>query len=572
MEISNLVEDRFKELIESLPNVAVQGYNANREVIFWNDASQKVYGYSKEEAYGQKLEDLIIPEHAKQHVIDSIHSWIYEGVEPPYGELILKKKDGSDVVVLSSHVMLYLNTSTPQLFCIDVDVTQQYNTKNKLKDLAMHDSLTGLINRQHMEREIQALIDRSKNDNNQFGLMFIDLDHFKDVNDTMGHDAGDDLLRIVTQRIKAILRTDQQFARFGGDEFVVMLPDIYEQAAFDSIADRIANVFVLPFVVKNQELYITASIGICIYPNDGETVQDLFKNADTAMYSAKQSGRNCYHYFSNNMNEILQTHQKMINGLYRALEKNEFYMVYQPQVDLKTGNVRSCEALIRWSPTGLDTGFTPAQFIPIAERSGLILKIGDWVIHNVCRQLVQWREQKLDIQRVDINLSGKQLSQPVFLEHFLSILDQYGLKPTDVGIELTEHVLIFAKESIIERLKDAQFAGTHVSIDDFGTGYSSLSYLKQFPIQTLKVDQSFIRDAPRDTKDAAILRAIVQVGQSLDLDVVVEGIETEVQKIFCQALGCDLGQGYYFYKPLLANDLSDLLRQQMELNQPLIKI
>ena len=568
MQIQNIVEDRFKELIESLPNVAVQGYNSNREVIFWNEASENLYGYTKEEAYGKKLEDLIIPEENKQKVVETIDNWLQYGAEIQPGELSLRKKDGSRVVVLSSHVMLYLSSNNPQFFCVDVDITQQHHTENKLKSLVIHDSLTGLVNRPYMESEIESLIKNKT----PFGLMFIDLDHFKDVNDTMGHDAGDELLLIVTQRISAILRTDQEFARFGGDEFVLLLPDVVDQQALDSIANRILDVFSNPFVVNNQELYVTASIGICMCPQDGSSVKDLFKNADTAMYSAKEAGRNRFRHFSNKMNLILQSHQQMINGLHHAVENNNFYMVYQPQVDLRTGIIKSCEALIRWEPNSNHIGFSPAQFIPIAERSGLILKIGDWVAHHVCQQMVRWREQQLDIQRVDINLSGKQLAQPGFLERFLSILDEYGLKPTDVGIELTEHVLIFAKESIIRRLKDAQLAGTHVSIDDFGTGYSSLSYLKKFPIQTLKIDQSFIREAPKDSKDAAILRAIIQVGQSLNLTTVVEGIETEVQKIFCQALGCDLGQGFYFFKPLPEKEFSALLKRQMELNKSLINV
>jgi diguanylate cyclase (GGDEF)-like protein/PAS domain S-box-containing protein len=565
-------ELRFKELIETLPNVAVQGYNAQREVIYWNEASERLYGYTKEEAYGQRLEELIIPEPMRETVINGINQWITQGIEIPASELMLMRKDGSSVAVLSSHAMLHLDTDHPQLFCIDVDVTQQQRTTKQLKELATRDTLTGLINRRQMEEEVQRKMDEAKVYSHEFGLLFIDLDHFKDVNDTLGHHAGDELLKFTAQRMLSKLRPYDRLARFGGDEFVLLLPTLQNQSTLSSVADRLISAFQEPFTIVGHEVYVTVSIGMGLFPSDGDNVKDLFKNVDTAMYEAKRSGRNCYRYFSNAMNVALEQHQLLVRGLHHALEKDEFYLVYQPQVHLKTGVISSCEALLRWSPEDQRINPSPAHFIPIAERSDLILRIGSWVLHQVCRQIVSWRQDGLNIDRVDVNISGKQLAQPHFLEQFLSILAQYGLNAADVGIELTEHVLIFAKDSIVAELKQAKQNGTHISIDDFGTGYSSLSYLKQFPIQTLKIDRAFIKDIPQDVKDAAIVRAIVQVGQTLGLNIVVEGVETEVQKVYCQGLNCDLAQGYFFFKPLSPVEFGALLKRQMDSETPLIEV
>ncbi|GGA79798.1 hypothetical protein GCM10011369_22220 [Neiella marina] len=554
-------ERRFRHLIEALPTVAVQGYNRDREVIYWNDASRRVYGFSKQEALGQRLEHLIIPEPMRDAVVQAHHEWVSGGKEIPASELNLLHKDGHLVPVFSSHVMLNQDTDNPEMFCVDVDLTDQHRTAAELKRLASKDLLTNLPNRRFLEEELNRRLAEARRFDQQLALLFIDLDLFKDINDSMGHNAGDHLLQQVADRLKAHLRHYDTLSRFGGDEFIIVLPNMSGRNEIQTVADKVMAEFEHTYRLFEQDIYVTASIGISMYPDDGESSAELLKFADAAMYQAKESGRNRYRFFAASMNEQLNRQRQIAINLRQSLDRDEFHLVFQPQVDLRNQHIIACEALLRWQPKEAADWASPAEFIPVAERSDLIIRLGQWVIQAACRQVAKWRSQQLLPIRVDINVSGKQLQQPGFFNFFSETLAEYGLTPKDIGIELTENVLIGADQELLRRLTSLHESGMEVSIDDFGAGYSSLSYLKHFPVHTLKIDRAFVVEAPYQDKDKAILEAIVQVGHKLGLNIVVEGIETEQQAIFCQKLHCDLAQGYYFYKPMPANQLAELLAQ-----------
>lgn len=560
-------DQRFRQLIESLPTVAVQGYDKDRKVIYWNDASAMVYGYNKREALGNRLEDLIIPEVMKEGVIQLHSNWVHKGEEIPAAELELKHKDGHMVPVFSSHVMLKEGTDSPEMFCVDVDLTPQHKAANELKRLATLDILTNLPNRRFLEDELTRRISEAERFGQQLAVLFIDIDLFKEINDTMGHNAGDILLQQVSERLRLHLRKYDTLSRFGGDEFIIVLPNINGREGVEVVAEKIMSEFNSTFHLFEQDIYISASIGVSIFPEDGNSSDELLKHSDTAMYQAKEAGRSRYRFFDQSMNELLRQQRKIATDLRHSLETDEFMLVYQPQVELKSGTIIGCEALLRWQPSDPSKAVSPGLFIPVAERSDLIVRLGYWVLRAACRQAARWKTQGIDNIRVDINVSGKQLEQGDFFEIMSSTLQEHGLRPRDIGIELTEHALIRANSDMLSQLQQMKDAGMQISIDDFGTGYSSLNYLKNFPVHHLKIDRAFVTEAPQDQRDQAILEAIVEVGHKLDLTIVVEGIETQEQAEFCLDLDCDLAQGYWFHKPMAAADLYKLLKVEQMAEQ-----
>lgn len=551
-------ENRFLHLIDTLPKVSVQGYDQQRRVIYWNQSSTEIYGFQRSEVIGRKLEELIIPDHMVADVIRLHGEWITHGRPIPSSELVLKHKDGRPVPVFSSHVMLKENTSSPEMFCIDIDLSEQYEAREKLKVIANTDQLTHLPNRRFLETELARLISEKQTAHEGFAILFIDLDMFKEVNDTLGHTWGDKLLVSVSNRLKSNLRPGDTLVRFGGDEFVLLAPDITSVNRADELARELINLFQHSFSIDGENVYTTASIGISLYPQDGYKPEDLLKNADAAMYHAKESGRNRFHFFTDRLSEKLQRQREISTRLHKALRNDEFELVYQPQFDMHTRKVIACEALLRWHPKDNSPSVSPAAFIPIAERSDLIVFIGEWVLAQACAQAAEWKRTGLNI-RIDINVSGKQLEQANFFEMLEAYRHRFGLAPEDLGLELTEHVLIKSNERILDGLRAQRDKGVEISIDDFGTGYSSLSYLKVFPITNLKIDRAFVVEAPENEMDGALLEAIVNVGHKLKFDIVVEGVETEHQAAFCKSLNIDYAQGYWFSRPLPADQIPGLL-------------
>ncbi|MBW8190458.1 EAL domain-containing protein [Neiella marina] len=552
-------EQRFRKLIEALPTVAVQGYNKEREVIYWNDASRRVYGYSKQEALGSKLEQLIIPEPMREAVKAAHQAWVNEGQEIPAAELQLLHKDGHLVPVFSSHVMLQQDSDSPEMFCVDVDLTEQHETAAELKRLATRDLLTNLPNRRFLEDELNRRLAEAERFGQQLAVLFVDLDLFKEVNDSMGHNAGDHLLQQVADRLKDLLRHYDTLSRFGGDEFIIILPNVTGRHEVQAVADKVMAEFEQTFRLQEQDIYVTASIGMSMYPEDGDSTVELLKYADAAMYQAKDSGRNRYRFFATSMNEQLNRQRAIAGALRQSLEGDDFHLVFQPQIDFNDYHIQACEALLRWQPNDTSLQAMPSEFIPIAERSDLMIRLGQWVIRSACRQLSKWRAQGLPHIRIDLNISGKQLHQSSFFNFLNEVLDEYGLQASDFGIELTEDVLTGADSNLLAQLTHMRDAGMKIAVDDFGSGYSSLNFLKHFSVDTLKIDRALIAKAPESAKEQAILEAIVQLGHKLNLQIVAEGIETELQAVFCKQLGCDQAQGFLYHKPMPAPQLAQLL-------------
>lgn len=446
------------------------------------------------------------------------------------------------------------------------DITNFKLASDKLEHLATYDQLTHLPNRYLLETELNHRINAAKRFDEKFAILFIDLDNFKFINDTMGHAYGDILLQSVAKQLTAHLRDYDMVARFGGDEFVLLMPQIKDNTEVVAVVDKIIKEFSSVFYLDKEEAFITTSIGISMFPDDGKTVGELLQHADAAMYRAKEAGRGRYCFFTKTMNDELRRHQLITSELRSSLAKQEFSLNYQPLVDPQTGNIRSCEALIRWIPVDGEL-ISPTEFIPVAEKSELINRIGEWVINEACRQRAEWKEMGLLDFRIDINLSGRQFLQNNFMDILERYLAKYHLSASEIGIELTENVLIQAGKNNSSNLNNLNESGMQISIDDFGTGYSSLSCLRRLPVHNLKIDQEFIRDAPRNDSDRCIMEAIVAVGHRLGLKVIAEGIETEEQHKLAQEIGCDLGQGFFLHKPMESNKLYTLLARQYELEE-----
>tara|TARA_B100000700_G_scaffold312551_1_gene396308 strand:+ start:773 stop:2491 length:1719 start_codon:yes stop_codon:yes gene_type:complete len=550
-------ELRFLDLICSLAKVSIQGYDKHRNVIYWNDSSEEIYGFPREEAIGKKLEELIIPPPMRNEVLTLHQQWLDQGIPIPSAQLPLQRKDGSIVHVFSSHVMLKANTDSPEMFCIDIDLSEQHAAREKLEQMASTDLLTGLPNRRHLENALQSRIEEVQQTGDKFGLFFLDLDMFKEVNDTLGHSWGDELLQAVSQRLHECLDSKGLITRFGGDEFVVVSDTLNDTGAGE-LAGKLTDCFQDAFELSGENVRITLSVGISLYPKDGDNAGDLLKNADLAMYDAKAKGRNRYEFFSQSLASQLQEQRTLAAQLHESLNNNEFELVYQPQFDLTSGRIAACEALLRWRPTREVSSVSPGVFIPVAERTDLILHIGRWVMEQACQQVKEWRELGIKI-RVDINVSGRELVEPGYFAGLDDCRARYGLEPQDIGIELTENILIKAGSEALEELKKQREKGVEISVDDFGVGYSSLSYLKHFPVSHLKIDRTFLKDAPESAYDGALMEAIVNVGHKLDLFIVAEGVETEEQSRYCQDLKVEYAQGFLYAKPMPARELEKLL-------------
>ncbi|OGU24646.1 MAG: diguanylate cyclase [Hydrogenophilales bacterium RIFOXYD1_FULL_62_11] len=438
------------------------------------------------------------------------------------------------------------------------DVSESRAMALEMAHLAQHDFLTSLPNRLLLTERFAHAIKMAQRNRKQVGLMFIDLDNFKHINDSLGHAVGDQLLQSVANRLVECVRTTDTVCRQGGDEFVILLAEINQPQDAAQVAASLQAALDIPHLIAGNELHISLSVGISIFPDDGTRVDTLMQNADTAMYHAKASGRNNFQFFKAEMN-TRAVHRQMIEcSLRRALKQNEFMLHYQPKIDLATGAMTGAEALIRWQDP--DHGITyPAQFIPIAEENGLIVPIGRWVLREACRQVQAWLDSGLPAVPVAVNISAVEFRHDSFLKWLALILKETGLEPRYLQLELTESILMHDAESSASVLEALKIMGVRLAIDDFGTGYSSLSYLKRFPIDTLKIDQSFVRDIVTDADDATIVAAVIGMGKNLKQRVIAEGVETHEQLAFLQARHCDEGQGFHFSHPVSAERFSRLL-------------
>jgi diguanylate cyclase (GGDEF)-like protein/PAS domain S-box-containing protein len=445
------------------------------------------------------------------------------------------------------------------------DITEIKANQEQIKYQAFHDALTGLPNRALFNDRLRMSLARAKRDQGSLAVLFLDLDHFKSINDSLGHAIGDILLQEVATRLQQCLRQEDTVSRLGGDEFIIIMPDMEGPDQAVVAAQRIIEALERPFVLKGHELYVTASLGITMFPADGEGLETLVKNADMAMYRAKEQGRNTYQLYTPSMNKRVLLRQALQGDLRKALERDELTVYYQPKVELASGRVAGMEALVRWQrPDGHLV--TPGKFIPLAEDTGLILPIGQMVLEKACRQAAQWARQGHQDLRLAVNLSARQFAQPQLLENVERVLEQSGLAPQSLELEITESTVMGNVQAASQVLNLLHGMGVSLALDDFGTGYSSLYYLKHFRIDVLKIDRSFVRDIPGNPEASAIAEAVVSLARSLRLQVVAEGVETYPQLGFLRALGCGYMQGFLFSRPLPAAEFAVMLEQGISLN------
>ena len=451
--------------------------------------------------------------------------------------------------------------------CIAVieDISQRKQFEQKLQHLAHHDSLTGLSNRVLLLDRLSQAITYANRAGRFVAVLFIDLDRFKNINDSLGHDAGDQVIVEVARRLSQNIRDGDTVARLGGDEFVVVLSDIAREDEVAVLAQKILDALFLPMIIQGQELSPIGSIGISVYPQDGKEGSTLLKNADAAMYQAKGIGRNNFQFYAQEMNARTLDRLKLEGGLRHALELNEFVLHYQPQMDISTGEIVGVEALLRWKPLEKPM-VMPDDFIPVAEETGLIVAIGEWVLRTACAQQVAWKKSGLPAVRMAVNLSARQFRQKNLEQLVARVLSETGCDATALELEITETVVMENPAAAAQTLKKLSDMGVQLSIDDFGTGYSSLSYLKRFPIHSLKIDRSFVQDITTDANDAAIAKAIIALAHSMKLKVVAEGVETVEQLTFLRNQRCDHMQGYYLSRPVPPEQIHALLEE----NEPSI--
>lgn len=525
------------------------------KLVYVNKYFEDTFGYNSREIYDIDYLNLVFEE-SKGKVIDAMQK-LESGTKDMVMEVKGRKSNGS-VVYLQTHVRSIHNSGPPTIYGTMLDITERKLSEERVREMALYDPLTGLPNRYYLELHIEEVIERSKDSGEPVALMFIDFDRFKIINDTKGHMFGDALLKKVSKEIETCLAEKDFLSRYAGDEFIIVLEDTGRKRAGE-VAENIINVFSDSIDVENRKVNITPSIGISFYPMDSHDMETLIKNADTAMYEAKSQGRNNYQFYEQQMGNGLSKKVQMEGALRKALQNNEFTIHYQPLVNIMTGDIYGAEALLRWNNPEL--GFIPPdEFIPIAEETGLIIPIGEWVLRTVCMQCMAWRKAGLGPFNMSVNVSYKQLKFEGFIHSVQEILKESGLEPQFLELELTESILKDAEELkiVLDNLKPI---GVKLAIDDFGVGYSSLSMLKNVSINNLKIDKSFIWDMLDNPVVAALVRTIIDIGKNLNYDIIAEGIETKAQLDFLKKNNCDFGQGYYFSKPLNEKSFEELYRE-----------
>jgi diguanylate cyclase (GGDEF)-like protein len=439
---------------------------------------------------------------------------------------------------------------------------ERKQAEERIRYMAHYDALTGLPNRVLLQDRIEQAIAHAQRSLTQVGVLFIDLDYFKHINDSLGHQVGDRLLQMVGERLHHCMRRGDSVARLGGDEFVLSLPSLNGENDVERVAQKVLDALDKAFLVDGHELHVAGSIGISLYPHDGTDVDTLMRAADTAMYHAKERGRGNYQLFTPELNKAAQHRLEMRNRLRRALAQDEFILYYQPQVDLETGTIFSAEALLRCPQPGEKAPPSSSEYIAVAEETGLILPIGEWVLRQACRQLRLWRDAGHVDFRLAVNLSSRQFSQPNFVETIKATLDDFGLPADALDLEITESLLLQRNENNVAMLNRLSDMGVQLSIDDFGTGYSSLAYLQRFPVHALKIDRSFVHGIGHNPSNTALVTAVIALAQSLHLKTLAEGVETAQQVHFLKSHGCLAAQGFYYSEAVPPDSFTELLRKQ----------
>lgn len=543
-EVLRRSEQRLRLHLEQTPLAFIE-WDLGFRAIEWNPAAERMFGYPRREAVGRHALRLI----AGDNVCRQVSTLWKQLIEERRGASTVienRKRDG-DIIACQWYYTPLVDAQGRVVSVITLaqDVTAGLVAEAQLRYLAHHDELTGLANRALFHDRLLHAVAEARRNGSFVGVMLLDVDNFKVVNDSLGHEAGDAVLREVAARVRACMRETDTLARFGGDEFALLAPGMESPPNALALARKILDAFDPPFVVEDREVFLSASIGMAFHPLDGQDIEGLLKNADAAMHHAKAQGRNNFQFYSAELTARAQTRLALETSLRHALDRNEFCLHFQPKVDLAGGRVVGVEALLRWQSASRGL-IGPAQFIPVAEESGLIVPIGDWVLREACREAVRWGASGVGRIGVAVNLSSRQFRHKGLVDDVIRALDESGLDPQRLEFEITESVLLDhdpGVSSILSRFKDL---GVSIAIDDFGTGYSSLAYLKRFPIDTLKIDRSFVRDVSDDGNDAALVRAIISMAHSLNMRTVAEGVELPGQAAFLRAEGCELAQGFLY--------------------------
>lgn len=549
-------EDRsrmLKEAVDSL-QIGITFSDASGRIVYLNPAEARMHGYEVEELIGEQARNLAANQFKRQALSENQNEWSAWRRE----SVNLRRTGEEFPVLLTSIPVRDSDQRYVGIVTTCEDISEQKEVAEKLNRLAYFDQLTGLLNRGMFLDRLHQSLALAKRDGDRVALVFLDLDNFKDVNDTLGHAAGDKLLCELALRLAGSIRESDVLARLGGDEFVVLLTSVASQERISAATQRMLEIFCEPFQIAGHSIYSGASIGIALYPDDSSDASTLFRCADTAMYHAKKEGRAQFRFFSEAMNQKNMRRVALENSLHRGVEKNEFSLHYQPQWDLKTNKMIGVEALLRWNSEEFGQ-MPPSEFIPLIEDSGLIFTIGEWVIRTACVQGRRWAEEGHSGLKVAVNISGKQLKQPEFVKMLTGIIRETGINPCNLELEFTESVVMENAERTIGTLAALKLMGVQLSIDDFGTGYSSLNYLKHFPVDRIKIDRSFVADVNRSDDDAAIVEAIVTMAQCMNLKVIAEGVENSDQLHYLTELGCNEVQGFYLSKPMPACALAGSL-------------
>jgi len=552
-------EERYRSLIETSPD-AITLTDLNTNIIMVNQQALALHGCdSAEDMVGRNALDFIAPEDRRRAVENARKA--LEAGSVRNIEYTLLRKDGTSFPGELSASCIVDSEGKPKAFIGVVrDITERKLAEETIRHLAYHDALTNLPNGMLFRDRLNLALAQARRNNKILALLFLDLDRFKLINDTLGHAAGDQLLQNIGEELKDLVRGGDAVARMGGDEFTVLLPGISQVQDAVAIAQRILESVKQPRVAAGHEFHITTSIGVAIYPSDGTDAEALMRNADTAMYRAKEQGRDNYQLYSPAMNANILERMALVNDLRHALEREEFVVYYQPQVNINTGQVVGAEALARWQHPERGLMY-PEEFIPLAEDTGLIVPLGEGVLRTACAQNKAWQEAGFPPMRMTVNISARQFRQETMVETVSQVLKETGLLPRYLQLEITEDTLMQDVEFTIAMLRDLRGMGVEISIDDFGTGYSSLNYLRRFPIDVVKIDRSFVRDVTVDPNDTAIVTAIIALAQSLKLRAVAEGVETQEQLAFLRERQCHEMQGYLFSKPVPAEEFERILRQ-----------
>jgi diguanylate cyclase (GGDEF)-like protein/PAS domain S-box-containing protein len=545
---------------------AVLSTDISGGITYLNAVAESMTGWSSDDAVGRPLAEVlkIIDGSTREPSPNPMELAVAENNTVRLASnCILIRRDGCESAIEDSAAPIHNRAGVVTgAVIVFHDVTVSRALALEMSHLAHHDILTDLPNRMLLKERLTQAIAAAHRNGTGVAVVFLDLDQFKHINDSLGHEIGDKLLRSVAERLIASVRNSDTVSRQGGDEFVVLLSEIKRAADAGITAGKILAALSAPHTIDRHSLHVTASMGLSTYPEDGDNADTLIKNADSAMYQAKEKGRNNYQFFKKDMNLRAIACQSFEGGLRDALECGQFVLHYQPKFSLTTGAISGMEALLRWVHPALGL-IPPLQFLPTAEACGLILPIGRWVLMESCRQVQDWIDLGLNVTPVAVNVSSLEFRSEGFLENLRAVLRQTSLDPSYLELELTETVLMQHAASTASVLKALKSIGVRLAVDDFGTGYSSLSYLKQFPIDCLKIDQSFVHDIRRGEDDAPIVRAVITMAKSLRQRVVGEGVETEEQMKFLRTHGCDDAQGYYFSKPVVAEHFAKLLETSM---------